>query len=317
MKLTHLSDAELLSSIQLALGSERTLIAKTIAHLSEIEERRLHLRTAHASLFEFCLRALKMSEGEAFRRITAARLLRRFPVIYELVESGAVHLSALAMLRDHLTDENHAELLDAACGKTKRELQRVLAERFPEPDAPSQIRKLPERKQTGDDAAVGKNIGGPTHDHPDGPAASEANHNVTLNEPEPPPAPTAGEACGTQQRNTAPKDRPRVEPLSPSRYKVQFTASNEFREKLERACDLLSHANPSRDLAMVLDRAIDALLKDLEKSKLKKTDRPRRNPRNSTTDRIPDHVRREVFEPFSSSITSDPAPSVAKVSPAI
>jgi hypothetical protein len=60
----------------------------------------------------------------------------------ELFENGAIHRCALVQLRDRPTDENHAELLRDAARKNKREIERLLAARFPQPDAPSMIRKL-------------------------------------------------------------------------------------------------------------------------------------------------------------------------------
>src|SRR5258706_13024820 len=288
MKLSHLSDAELLSGIQSLRGSERSFTARVVAHLAEIEIRKLHLATAHSSLFDYCLRSLKISEGEAFRRITAARLLRRFPVIFELIDSGAIHLTGLALLRDAITDENHRELLQAACGKTKREIQLILAGRFPKEDTPSLIRKLPEPKPAPAASAggVGATTGGrveSTIDRP-GPQPVRA----------PEPAPSEPRAA-TPPRTLISHDWPRIEPLSAARYKVQLTASAEFREKLERVCDLMSHSNPSRDLGVVLERAVDLLLRDLEKKKLKKTERPKPAPAASDSDHIPNNVRRKVY----------------------
>ena len=145
MDLRHRSDQDLLSDVSALVGSERELTSKLIVYLAEIEERRLHLEMGFSSMFEFSVKRLRMSEGEAYRRIVAARLGRRFPVIHALLASGAVNLSTLELLREHLTDENHAELLDAASGKRKREVEELLAARFPKPDAPSRIRKLPHR----------------------------------------------------------------------------------------------------------------------------------------------------------------------------
>jgi 5-methylcytosine-specific restriction endonuclease McrA len=98
--------------------------------------------------------------------------------------------------------------------------------------------------------------------------------------------------------------RARIEPLSDTRFKVQLTASRELRDKLERARDLMSHANPSGDLATVVERALDLLLVKLEKERLGKVTRSRptrpkradgpRAPRARTA--IPRAVRREVFE---------------------
>ena len=70
-------------------------------------------------------------------------------MIFKLIESGALHLSALVLLRDHLTQDNHAELLREASGKGKHEgkhdVQALLAVQFPKPDVESRIRKLPSR----------------------------------------------------------------------------------------------------------------------------------------------------------------------------
>ena len=93
-------------------------------------------------MFDFCFCGLGLSENEAFRRIAAARLGRRFPIVSALLAAGAVHLSTLELLREHLTHENHEELLESASGKTKREVQALLATRFPKPDAPARIRQL-------------------------------------------------------------------------------------------------------------------------------------------------------------------------------
>jgi hypothetical protein len=54
----------------------------------------------------------------------------------------------------------------------------------------------------------------------------------------------------------------------------------------------MSHANPKRDLAVVVDRALDLLLADLEKKKLGKAKRPRA-PRTSSKRRPSQSTRRE------------------------
>jgi hypothetical protein len=88
-----------------------------------------------------------------------------------------------------------------------------------------------------------------------------------------------------------------VAPLAPERYKIQFTTSCEAHEKLRRAQALLRHVIPSGDPAAVFERALDALLADLEKKKLSATNRPRA-PRATAreTRHIPAAVRREVWQ---------------------
>jgi hypothetical protein len=131
-----LSDRDLLSNLHASLASERKLIARVIRMLMEVEARRLHLLAGHSSMFGFCTSALGMTEGEAFRRITVARLAKSYPTIVELVETGTLHLSGLVLLRDHLTADNHAELLAEASGKSKKAIEAWLAARAPKPSVP-------------------------------------------------------------------------------------------------------------------------------------------------------------------------------------
>src|SRR6186713_1330593 len=140
-ELTRHSDEELLMGVSSLMGSHRTITAELVAHLAEIEERRLHLVAGFSSMFDFCRRKLGMGEGEAFRRIVAARLGRRFPVVFGLIATGRVNLSTLELLREWLTDENHEELLEVVAGRSKRGVQAILAARFPRRDRPSRIER--------------------------------------------------------------------------------------------------------------------------------------------------------------------------------
>src|SRR5215475_11045144 len=119
MSLANLSDEELLSSLSTICSEARRLLGRLLLYLIEVEQRRLDLKSACPSLYDFCIRRLGMSESEAVRRIEAARLVKRFPSLLEAVERGDLHLTALLMLRPHFTDSNVAMLSAAARGKSK------------------------------------------------------------------------------------------------------------------------------------------------------------------------------------------------------
>src|SRR5579883_214824 len=191
MKLADLSDAQLLESLKSLCGQSRAMLARLLAHLVEVEERRLHLEAACPSMFQFCVRKLGMSEDEACRRIQAARLARRFPDLLVRIERGELTLSTMALLQDALTEASYAELVEAAAGKTKAEVQALLAKRSPQPDVPAAITTIPVQ------SAIS-----------------------TLDV--------------ARARASGPAAGPQLVPLSESRHKVQFTASDELREKLER-----------------------------------------------------------------------------------
>src|SRR5579885_3593717 len=98
MKLSELSDAQLLDGLKILCGQGRVVLARMLAHLVEVQERRLHLEAACPSMFQFCVQRLGMSEDEACRRIHAARLVRRFPDLLARIEAGELTLSTIALL---------------------------------------------------------------------------------------------------------------------------------------------------------------------------------------------------------------------------
>ncbi|MCB9579006.1 MAG: hypothetical protein H6717_18395 [Polyangiaceae bacterium] len=87
--------------------------------------------------------------------------------------------------------------------------------------------------------------------------------------------------------------RSRVEPLSEGRFLVHFSGSAELKGKLEHAQNLMSHV--SRKLEVVFERALDALIRELENKQWGKSDHPRRS--GGRKDRRPSRAdKREVYE---------------------
>jgi hypothetical protein len=265
---SKLSDDELLRGLQQIVGSERRAVAQVLAHLAEVEARKLHLRIGCSSLYDYCLRHLALSEGEAFRRMTGARVARRFPRILRMIENGDLHLSALCALRDCLTAQNHEQLLSEASGKTKRQVEELVVRLRPKPDVSSTLRRLPAPTRVAHET-----LGAPAA-FVDGEAPRQA-----------PPA------ASPLQRPSPPLV---VEPLREDRYRVQLSTSSELKHKLERARDLLSHANPSGDLAVVVERALDVLIDKLERERFALTGRSREVKQDPERRRISNATRREV-----------------------
>jgi hypothetical protein len=141
--LSGLSDAELDARLRGLVARERTATADLIAHLAEMGSRDVHLRAGYASLFIYCRDALGLSESDAYTRAEAARAVRRFPVILDLLVEGAVTLSTVRVLAPHLTSENHRDVLESARGKRKLQVEEIAAQLAPRPDAPDLVRKVP------------------------------------------------------------------------------------------------------------------------------------------------------------------------------
>ena len=271
--LTSLSNEELLARLPLVRSTERRATADVIAYLAEIDRRRLYLGQACSSLHAFCVERLGYSEEEAVKRMKVARLCLRLPHVLAELESGAIHLTGLYVLAPHLTAENADALLAEARGKTRREIEALLARWFPRPDDPgksqkwdvlSSITPLPEARSSGTSAIPGTSDFGAR-------AIPE----------------TSG--SGTTSRF-------RLEPLSASSYRVEFTAGAALYEKLVFALALHSHAHPSGDLAAVIECGLDRLL-DAETRRRFGAGKPRKQRQPGAGSRhIPLEVARRVWE---------------------
>jgi hypothetical protein len=260
--LEMMSDREVVERLEELVREERRLTAAVLAHLGEVEARRLYLPAACSSMHVYCMRVLGMSEDQAFKRIRAARAMRRFPMIATAVEDGRLHLSGVVLLAPHLTDENAEELVAEASGKSKAGIEILLARRAPKSDVPERLERVAEQTV----------LVAP------GPARCAA-----VEVAPGPPGPV------DRAERTA-----NVRPLAPERFALQVTISEATQKKLVRAQALLRHQVPSGDLAEVLDRALDALLDRLEGRKLGKTKAPRKARPSRVKRYVPRAVRRQV-----------------------
>ena len=95
----HLDDRILLQRLHQLCARERQVTAQLLWHLAEVDRRGLYRDRGYSSLFNYCMKALHMSEAEAGLRIRMARTARTYPVIYQHLEQGELHLSAITLAR--------------------------------------------------------------------------------------------------------------------------------------------------------------------------------------------------------------------------
>src|SRR3954470_10950396 len=140
--LKHLTNDELIAGTRRLAGASNQILAMLLAHLAEVEARGIHRERACSSLYTYCIYELRFSEDAAYRRVSAARLVKRFPALYEAIASGELHLTGLLMLGPHLTPANHLDVLGRAKHRTKKELGKLLRALDPLPDLPARIEPL-------------------------------------------------------------------------------------------------------------------------------------------------------------------------------
>ena len=252
-----LSDQDLLARIVALAGKEREVSVELVAHLAELDTRSsLYAAQGYGSLFTYCTDVLKLSEDAACTRIYAARACRRFPVVLDLLASGALSLTSVRMLNPHLTPENHEAVLARASGRSRREIEALVAELAPRPNVPSSVRKLPVTPSA------------PTPLLMTAPPPPIEIKPTTVMAPESAPPMSAPTALPAARR-------PIVETTSPDRYRVQFAIGKESHDKLRRVQALLRREIPDGDPGAIFDRAIALLLERVEKKKLGAATKPR------------------------------------------
>ena len=117
-----------------------------MAHIAEVDSRRLYAREGCSSMFAYCVEVLHLSEPETNLRMVVARATRRHPVLLDMLRDGRLHLSGTALLAPHLTATNRDEVLSRATHASKRRIEELVAGLAPRPDVPTTIRKLPDRR---------------------------------------------------------------------------------------------------------------------------------------------------------------------------
>ena len=275
-----LTDHGLLARIQTLATTERGATAELVAHLAVLETRpKAYRAEGHGSLFAYCTAALHLSEDAACSRIDAARLSRSYPLILDLLADGSVTLTAIRMLKQHLTQENHATVLGRAAHRRKEEIEALIAEIAPKPDVASTVRKLPTPSLLDSDSSVARG--------------------------------EASVALSTAAATPCHAHRSVVQALSPQRYRVQFTIGEESQDRLRRLRTLLCRDIPGGDAGAIFERALAVLLEKVEREKLGAPARQARDAREaggrqtyetrirSGTDfhsrHIPTQVRRQVW----------------------
>ncbi|HEY3215819.1 MAG TPA: HNH endonuclease, partial [Candidatus Eisenbacteria bacterium] len=125
------------------MAQDRATTAALLAHLAEVDARKLYLPAAYPSMYAYCVGELGLCEQAAFKRILAARTARRFPAIFDMVADGRLHLRAVVLLAPHLAEETADDLLAAATHKSKAEIERLLAASFPRADVLDRVEATP------------------------------------------------------------------------------------------------------------------------------------------------------------------------------
>jgi 5-methylcytosine-specific restriction endonuclease McrA len=260
---SQFNDADLVHELDRRFERDAADETELIACIGEVDERKLYLPAGDSSMFAYCMRRYRRSEDVTYKRITVARKAREIPAILPMLADGRLHLCGVSVMAKYLKLENAAELLAAAAHKTRKEIQCLIAERFPQPDVPTRLEPIPSPASTlpqCDQLAPGR----------------------------------------VPELQSAPADSPapsiKIAPLSKGKFRLQGTIPESLYEKLRYIQALDSHTARSNDLMAVLESCADARITELEKRRFGATARPRAQGSSSDPRYIPLPVRRVVWE---------------------
>ncbi len=301
--LHHVADRILLDQLKKLVAEERGTLADLLAHLAEVDSRRLYAAEGYAAMHLYCEGALGLGEDAAARRLTAARLARRHPDVLAAVADGRLTLTTVCLLAPYADQPGFADWIELSAHRTKRQVQELLAERFPRPDVPTMLR--------------------PVVVAPAAPPAPVAQTAPAVHAPEllatpgrsamQAPLENSGSNATSGQSHalarigsstpsevaSVPVPAPtwtRLAPLSPGRHEFRTTLDEETVELLRKAQDLLSHVIPSRAAPDVLKRVLSDWVRASERRKYGLTEQPRDVPAREPKGRhVPASIQRAVM----------------------
>ncbi|MBS1969800.1 MAG: HNH endonuclease [Bdellovibrionales bacterium] len=143
MELKKISNQELLSRLDKLVRTERKLTHVILCHINEVESRRLYAEMGFDSMFKYLTSHCGYGEDSAYRRLQAARLLKKTPEIAEKLQEGTLNLTQLTQVQKCIRQEQQSggmvssaqtlQILEQIENKSAFETKKVLALEFNQP----------------------------------------------------------------------------------------------------------------------------------------------------------------------------------------
>lgn len=135
--LAFVSNTELIQRLEKLVRTERKITHFVLAHIAEIEKRRIYADLGFDGMYTYLTRGLGCSEGSAVRRLQSARLLMRVTGVAEKIELGSLNLSQLTQVQkclkesrkigESISNERTLEILEKIEHKNSFDTEKTLA----------------------------------------------------------------------------------------------------------------------------------------------------------------------------------------------
>ncbi len=139
LNLVQKQDDEIVQELKLKVSEESKLLVEILNLLEQVRDRKIYTDYGCSSLFDFCVKELKYSEGAAMRRINALKLQGQSAAIKELIheslENGSLnlsHLGAVAKLdrAENFSIEQLEQAIIASQETSARETEKVIRKKL-------------------------------------------------------------------------------------------------------------------------------------------------------------------------------------------
>ncbi len=261
------TDVQLISELKFLVEREKRNLVGLLIHLAEYDLRRLYRDAGYPSLFAYCVKSLGYDENTAYRLITAGRVIKHYPTACPLVASGDLTLTAILVLSPVLTDENNERLLSQVKGKSRRELETIVAGIAPHPARPDFIQSY----KVAPEAWM---------------KAAEASPACTLVEPDQPTKENGDRKELPTLEPNEPREWQAIIPISLNRVRIGFDAALNILQLLDRAKQVLSHKYPDGKIEDIMRDALELLLdhRDPDRKFARKSAKPHLNSEPSSAE---------------------------------
>ena len=125
------SASELDQELAVELTGERGHSLKSIFLVAEIVQRETFVELGYSSIWDYLRRVHKQSDTMIHYRTKCAAAVRRFPQVVEPLRTGRLCMTTLAKLMEIMNESNCDALLAEALGKSKRDVERMIAKEKP------------------------------------------------------------------------------------------------------------------------------------------------------------------------------------------
>ena len=273
--LKSLSDKELIGRLRQLVRKEQSLTLSILPHLIEVERRELYLQKAYSTLSEYCIHELGYGESSAWRRVRVARVIKDFPEVYDLMKGKKLSFGAVLQIANVLNRDNEQALLPRVVGKSKREIDSIMAEFqvptvIPDQARPRLVKKMRPRALAGAGSnSAGRRAGGLE-------LGEISLHSEGANDP------------------TAEKSTPEVEVVLEKTFEIRFAADEELMELIRWMKCHLSHRHPKGASFLEIFKFALRYVKQREDLAIEK--KPRKSSAKTDSRYIPKAVKQEVWK---------------------